>query len=74
MAERDEFERAFDRRPNGKWVQRRDGKTLTVFKRGEGTWCWSIFGADGTQFSDRSYECEGDAVGGLASELEVGTW
>lgn len=73
-AERQDFEAGFERRPNGNLVSIRDRKILTVFRRGEGLYSWSIADSEGTRFSRGTYESEGDAIGGLAGELEVGLW
>ena len=69
---REEFEAGFERSRKGNLWRHWDGKTVSVFKRRDGYFGWSIADEDAPRFSSRGYEDEEIAVGALAEELGVG--
>jgi hypothetical protein len=71
---REEFEAGFRRNLRGNLSRSWEGKTVTVFRRdGSEKFRWSI--ADSNEpvtYSRCAYDCEADALSGMAAALGVG--
>lgn len=70
----DAFAAAFKRSRKGNLWRVWEGKTLTVFKRRDGWFGWSIADNAGAKFSPGGYGDEGEAIGGLWDKTERRYW
>jgi len=70
--ERDEFAGGFRRSRKGNFWRQWGNLTVTVFKRADGYYAWSIADGDGVHYSRSGHEEEGDALESLASALGIG--
>jgi hypothetical protein len=71
LAARRRFVATLRRSARGNLWREFGGLTVTVFKRGEGSYAWCIAGSDGKRYSQAPYEDEHEAAMSLASELDV---
>lgn len=62
------FEAGFQRSKKGNLWQIYEGETLTVFER-NGSYGWSVAGADGPQYSARKWDSEDAALEALFNEI-----
>lgn len=72
LAARDEFEKGFERSRKGNLWQEYEGRTVSVFRRTDDLYYWSIADGDGPEYSPEGYESEEDAVGELWFVLSPG--
>jgi hypothetical protein len=66
------FQAAFKRSSKGNLWCERQGETLTVFKRRDGSYGFSIADAEGPRFSEQSYESEDSALQALFIAVSLG--
>jgi hypothetical protein len=71
---REQFDAAFSRSRKGNLYRHWEDKTISVFRRGDGRYLWSIAGASGVRYSSCSYEEEEDALGALWRQTEGQEW
>ena len=74
LAEWAEFESpsAWKRSRKGNLWRRWNGLNVTVFKRDDGYFGWSIANEEGPRYSPGRFETEGEAMNALGSNLGVG--
>lgn len=71
---RDGFDNGFRRSKRGNLWRNWEGKTLTIFKRDDGYFGWSIADNNGVRFSPGGYGSEAEAAGGLWDRTEGRRW